>query len=152
MFLECLKLGIPIRGILHDFSKFRPSEFFPYAKHFYGEKGNIKKGRDKTGCYKPYDTGDFAFDYAWFLHQKRNSHHWQWWVMPLDSDGTVSQVVKLVPMKDKVVLEMVADWRGAGRAQGTPDVKAWYEKNKNKLVISCDTRLKVEKLLYGDSA
>lgn len=78
VFLECCKLGIPYLGIIHDWSKVLPSEFIPYARYFYGEKGdNIKKSRDKTGYYKPYDTGNSLFDFAWLLHQKRNKHHWQ---------------------------------------------------------------------------
>ena len=57
VFLECYKEGIIWRGITHDLSKFLPSEFFPYANHFYGEKNSdIKKGRDESGYYKPTDT------------------------------------------------------------------------------------------------
>ena len=36
VFLESCKLGIPIRGFVHDTSKFFPDEFFPYMNHFYG--------------------------------------------------------------------------------------------------------------------
>src|SRR5664280_1736204 len=82
VFIECCKLGIPWQGIVHDLSKFRPSEFFPYARHFHGV--GAKEWRDKTGYYKPTDTGDSAFDFAWFLHQKRNAHHWQYWIFPSD--------------------------------------------------------------------
>jgi hypothetical protein len=35
-FIECWKLGIPWRGIVHDLSKFRPCEWFPYVEYFYG--------------------------------------------------------------------------------------------------------------------
>lgn len=36
VFLECCKLGIPWRGIVHNLSKFLPSEWFPYVERFYG--------------------------------------------------------------------------------------------------------------------
>lgn len=136
VFVECCKYGMPLRGLLHDMSKLRLSEFIPYMHHF---GSGIKTGRDKTGYYKPHNTGDPAFDFAWFLHQKRNSHHWQYWILPTDGGGT-----KVLEMPLAVRKEMVADWRGAGRAQGTPDVLAWYAKNKDKLVLGPITRAWVE--------
>ena len=36
--------------------------------------------------------------------------------------------------------EMLADWRGAGRAQGKPDVRGWYEANKDKMDLHPHTR------------
>ena len=45
------------------------------------------------------------------------------------------------------VREMVADWIGAGRAQGKPDVAAWYAANAAKMVLHDDTRALVERLM-----
>jgi hypothetical protein len=36
VFIEACKLGIPWLGLIHDLSKFAPSEFIPYARYFYG--------------------------------------------------------------------------------------------------------------------
>lgn len=138
VFIECCKLGIPVRGLVHDLSKFRPSEWFPYANYFHKPKQ-----RDETGYYKPYDTGDKAFDYAWLLHQKRNKHHWQWWILPNDDGG-----VEILPMPDEYRKEMLADWRGAGRAQGYGDnTKEWYKVNRNKMQLHPETRAWIEKHL-----
>lgn len=38
VFLECCRLGIPLLGLLHDWTKFLPSEFVPYARWFYGRQ------------------------------------------------------------------------------------------------------------------
>jgi hypothetical protein len=135
--LECWRVGLYWRGLKHDASKILPSEFIPYANFFYGRK---PAKRDSTGYYKPTDTGDAAFDFAWLLHQKRNDHHWQWWLLPEDEGG-----VKILPMSPNARLEMLCDWRGAGRAQGTPDTVKWYEANKHKLQLHPDTREWVEK-------
>ena len=124
VFVECSRRGHPLMGLLHDMSKFRPSEFLPYANFFYGREA------------KP---GDEAFDFAWLLHQKRNKHHWQWWVLPEDEGGT-----KLIPMSDKHRVEMVCDWRGAGRAYGNNDTPGWYMANKHKLRLDPGTRAWVE--------
>lgn len=150
VFLECVKMAYDMRapmliwrGVMHDISKFLPSEFFPYSNHFYGEGKSIKSGRDETGYYKPTDTGDAKFDFAWLLHQKRNSHHWQWWVLPKDNGG-----MKVMKMGVIDILEMVCDWKGAGRAQGTPDTLAWYRKNKDKMMLDDSVRLVVEFLIH----
>jgi len=145
VFLECWKRGLGGLGILHDLSKFSPDEFVPYARHFYGPDSSHSngshqaRGRDETGYYKPTDTGDAAFDYAWLLHQKRNRHHWQWWILPEDSGGEI-----VLEMPWRYQKEMVADWRGAGRAQGTPDVQAWYAKNGHKMRLHPKTKISVE--------
>lgn len=128
VFKECCVQRLYWRGLVHDLSKFLPSEFIPYAKHFYGgEHEDISKGR-KDGYYKPTDTGDTAFDFAWLLHQKRNRHHWQCWVLPEDEGG-----MKILNMDGRCIDEMVCDWRSAGRAQHSPlTIGEWYGNIKIK--------------------
>lgn len=144
VFRAACRLNIPWLGFWHDMSKFLPSEFIPYAEFFYNPDGSPRQHRDKTGYYKPTDTGDAAFDFAWLLHQKRNRHHWQWWVLPEDCGN-----VKAIEVPLPYLREMVADWLGAGRAQGTPDVQAWYFANKDKMNLHPDTRKDVEIFLFG---
>lgn len=175
-----LRLGVPLwMLILHDWDKFLPDEWFPYARCFYKPDGT-----------KQYDeTQEFA--HAWMLHQHRNKHHWQWWVtigvltdnfgvdIP-DSDfmiwdrGDVSRVFKgdalsqplyevrtlhpdfiaIVPkpMPDIHRREMLADWRGAGRALGFPNTVEWYAKNREKLKLHLhpETRAWIEDQLHYD--
>jgi uncharacterized protein DUF5662 len=138
VFVECMKLGVPLWiAVWHDWDKFLPDEWFPYVNFFHGPKK--QPIRDETGYYKPTDTGDLAFDFAWLLHQKRNRHHWQWWVLPEDDGGT-----KVLEMSDVYRREMLADWRGAGKAQGTPSTYNWYYKNKDKMTLGQKTREWVE--------
>jgi len=116
------------------------SEFSPYANYFYGDKkSDIKKGRDKSGYYKPYDTGDEKFDFAWLLHQKRNDHHWQWWILPKDEGG-----FKVMPMKKNAIKEMICDWIGAGKAikgsGGINETIRWYRKNKDHMILHAETK------------
>ena len=50
--IECFKRGQYWRGIMHDMSKFRPSEFIPYAIYFYEDYNrDWKKLRDGINCY-----------------------------------------------------------------------------------------------------
>ncbi|HUU97269.1 MAG TPA: DUF5662 family protein [Phycisphaerae bacterium] len=146
--VECFRRGMIWRGIKHDWSKFLPSEWFPYARHFYNRDGSKIGVRDKTGYYKPTDTGDAAFDFAWLLHQKRNRHHWQWWCLPEDVSG-----LKVLMMNSWDVLEMVCDWTGAALAQGHGrDVQPWYEANKTKMQMHPATRAMVEAILTFEKA
>lgn len=130
VFLSCCEAGFWYiwLGLIHDISKLRPSEFIPYAKYFYG------KGSDEV---------EADFDLAWLLHQKRNKHHWQWWILPMD-DGTT----KVFDMPYKYLIEMICDWNGAGKAQkSTLTTLEWYEKNKEKIIISDKTKEKLLELL-----
>lgn len=143
VFLACLEYRVPLWiALFHDWDKFLPDEWFPYARFFYEPDGSKRQRRDSTGYYKPTDTGDADFDFAWLLHQKRNRHHWQWWVLPEDNGGE-----KVIPMWDVYRREMLADWIGAGKAQGTPETWVWYEANKEKMRLHPETRAWIEEQL-----
>lgn len=129
--LACLRTGAGLwRGIVHDASKVLPDEWGPYARTFYDANG--------TSRYEP----DVDFDGAWLRHQRRNRHHWQWWVLREDSGKVEPQ-----RMPDVFVSEMVADWIGAGRATGNPDTSGWYERNRTNMLLHRETRQLVERLL-----
>ena len=121
------------RALVHDLSKFLPSEWFPYAWTFYRQDGS------KRYCPTP------EFDMAWNHHQKRNKHHYQYYILQEDSGD-----VKVLKIPVKYVKEMVADWMGAGKAiTGKWEVKEWYKKNKNKMVMHNESRHLVEQILRG---
>lgn len=129
VFKGCVELGIPFAGIMHDLSKLLPSEWIPYAEFFYGNHG--KK--------RPQPVYD-AFMAAWMFHQRRNAHHWQYWVLRRD-DG----VVQPLEMPDRYRREMLADWRGVGPARGEgDDSRAWYQKNKHVIQLHPVTRRWIE--------
>lgn len=147
VFCECAKRGIVWRGLVHDWSKFLPSEFLPYYRHFYGQQD---RGRDETGYYKPAETGDYDFELAWLLHVSRNKHHWQFWILPCDEDGTGAPTdTKIYEMPEKYRKEMLADWIGAGKAQGATGVEFWWERNRSKLLLGPATRDWLEREITG---
>lgn len=150
VFIECCKLGIPLRGALHDLSKFLPSEFISYSRYFYGDYPERLTVYEKTHHWtlktKAIIKNDF--DLAWLKHQKRNPHHWQYWLLQNDSDG-----LKILEMPKKYMKEMLADWIGAGKAiHGENDVEEWYLKNKDNMLLHNSVRHWVEgKLFKGES-
>jgi hypothetical protein len=122
VFLACCRLGIPWRGIVHDLCKFLPCEWTPYVDSFYGPQPRTQAVKE-------------SFNRAWLHHQHASPHHWQFWVLRNDDGDT-----KILPMPDAIRREMVADWRGAGRALGHPDTAAWYAKNRDNIMLHPDTR------------
>lgn len=132
--VECIRLGIIWRGIIHDWTKFLPVEWFPYVSYFYGDGGD----RESKGQYK-IDEAPAAFEQAWNHHQKANDHHWQYWVR-FNDDGDI----RCLPMPEACRREMLADWIGAGRALGKPNTRAWYLANEKKIRLHPETRKWIE--------
>lgn len=130
----CFEEGLYWRGIMHDMSKFIPDEFIAYARWFF------LKTDDKQTQYQ----NKYYFDYAWLMHQKRNRHHWSYWVMPAYDGG-----MKCVEMPLRFIKEMICDWRGAGKAQGTSDgslegARDYYLANKDRMMMAPRTRMLLE--------
>jgi len=129
VFLECCKLGVPWLGIIHDISRFRPSEWFPYV-------ASQPYSRDN----KPVEITQ-RFMIAWNDHQHRNKHHWEYWI----HFDYHTHKMAVIEVPDKYRREMVADWRGAGRAKETPDVREWYR--RQEIILHPNTREWIEQEL-----
>lgn len=141
------RLGLGrLQLLIHDWHKFLPDEWGPYVRKFYG--GNypdeaFRWRNPQFGDILTQERVDAAFELAWLRHQKRGRHHWQWWLLPLDDGGT-----KILEMPSKYRREMLADWRGAGRAiTGKDETRAWYLKNREKMQLHPDTRAWIEREL-----
>ena len=143
--VECWKGGLYWAAIFHDWSKFLPDEFIPYARHFHGPqaKENLAAEKGKSGYKKPVKTKDPSFDRAWLRHTRRNPHHSEYWAM-----GKVGEEATPFPMPEKYVREMICDWRGAGRAQNNPTpTHEWYLSNRERLLLHPETESHVETAL-----
>lgn len=145
---ECFKHGIIWRGLAHDISKFKPSEFKAYRNFFCGK---YKSYTDFSTCLRiEFDCWSIskegvqeAFDYAWLSHQHTNPHHWQHWLLRMDDGST-----QAMPMPTQYWKEMVCDWIGAGLAiTGKREFKTWYSNNKDKMILHDQTRANVEEML-----
>ena len=131
VFKHCMRLGVPLwRALVHDWSKFTSAEWKPYVDFFYRST-------------MPVQQANPAFQLAWLHHQKSNAHHWQFWLLVNDEDGTAA-----LEMPETYVREMLADWAGAGQAiTGHVDPVGWYWKNGHKMIFHDKTRAMVEELL-----
>ena len=91
VFKFCCKLGMPIRGLMHDMSKFSPVEFFESIKYYDGKVTPIEF------CKK-----DKGYSLSWLHHKGRNKHHDSYWV-----DLSAPQAAPVIPYK--YVIEMLCD-------------------------------------------
>lgn len=140
---DCFRFGLLWRGVTHDLSKFLPCEWGPYVRHFYGpDKRAEQVSKASTGYFHAPKEKD-PFNYAWLHHIHRGSHHWQHWLLTQDED---EGLVLEMPVPD--VVEMVCDWRGAGRAQGHgDDLVPWYKAHEEKMKLHPNTKWHVENLV-----
>jgi hypothetical protein len=136
-----LRLGVPIwRLIVHDASKFGRAEWGPYVRKFYW-----------SSPLTPY--GEERFAAAWLHHWTHNPHHWEYFAHVQHPLLTVPAPLEdPSEMPETFVREMVADWHGAGRAQGKGnDVLDFYRAKGPAMRLHPDTRALVERLL-GDGS
>lgn len=119
---------------LHDHTKWNPEEYEAYDDYFYGKEG---KDEDDIAVI------DSAFDYAWLHHIHNNPHHWQYWVLINDEDGT-----KALEMPNEYVYEMIADWWAfSWRSGNLKEIFDWYDSHKEKMILHEKTRKLVESVL-----
>lgn len=106
---------------LHDISKFSAVEALPYASHDFSKSGK----------------GSIDFQIAWCHHKSKNEHHPEFWLNP-NRKGEVSPL----PMPDIYIMEMYADWIGAGRTYGN-ELETWLPDNFKTFNFHPETEAKV---------
>ena len=107
----CFKFGLYWQGIIHDLSKFSPTEFIPSVKYFQGNRSPIEAEKEEKG-----------YSMAWLHHKSRNKHHFLFWV-----DWNSKQCQYPVRMPLKYVYEMIADTVAAGKVYSKNAGKEWKQ-------------------------
>ena len=105
VFRYALIAGIPLRGLVHDLSKFSPTEFGQSVSFYSGKRSPIHYAREAN-----------SFSTAWLHHRGRNRHHFEYWV-----DNTARGGLITVPMPFLCALELICDRLGAARAYRKKD-------------------------------
>ena len=121
--IYCFKAGLYFQGIVHDLSKFSPTEFFESVKYYQGTRSPINACKEDKG-----------YSNAWLHHKGRNKHHHEYWQDDFDKGVTHLE------MPFKYALEMVCDFLGANHAYCGKDFSFltlldWWE-NRKKVLTS----------------
>jgi len=105
---------------VHDFSKFGPQEFEPYARNFYGVTHGAEERPDE-------------YMVAWKHHYTMNPHHWQFWAVGLNKDFPDAGIPRTMP--EEYAKEMICDWHGAAEAYGGKrDIAGWLNGDDGRAV------------------
>lgn len=96
---------------IHDMSKFSANEAFGYASYDFKN---------------PSESSKAGFEKAWHHHKMNNPHHPEYWFNP-----NRSGILEPIQMPPLYVMEMIADWIGAGKTYGS-SLEEWLPKNLQK--------------------
>ncbi len=100
VFYYCCRAGIPLQGLLHDLSKFSPTELLPGIRYYQGNRSPNEQERELTG-----------YSSAWMHHKGRNKHHFEYW-----SDvNPETRCYEPVQMPQRYLIEMFCDRVAASR-------------------------------------
>lgn len=134
----CFKVGLYRQGILHDLSKYSPTEFWVGAKYYQGTRSPNNAERE-----------DIGYSSAWLHHKGRNRHHYEYWI-DYNSNGELVPC----PMPDKYLAELIMDRIAASKVyegKNYTDASALkYYQNRNSSeneYIHEDTKAQIEFLL-----
>ena len=134
----CFSVGLYWQGILHDLSKYMPSEFFVGARYYQGTQSPNNAERLEKG-----------YSSAWLHHKGRNKHHYEYW-----TDYSVKRGAGIVPAKMplRYVVEMfmdrVAASKNYNKGSYTDDLPLrYYQSGSAARYMHDDTRKLLEKLL-----
>lgn len=91
----CFQVGLYWQGIVHDLSKFSPTEFGAGIRYFQGTRSPNAREREVYG-----------YSRAWLHHKGRNKHHFEYWT---DVSGDKKHCLDGKKMPPRYLAEMVMD-------------------------------------------
>ena len=91
----CFKVGLYKQGLLHDLSKYSPTEFLVGCQFYQGTRSPNNAEREVKG-----------YSAAWLHHKGRNRHHYEYW---LDYSTNPDEGIIGMKMPVKYVVEMFID-------------------------------------------
>ncbi len=117
---NCFKVGLYKQGLLHDLSKYSPTELITGVKYYQGTRSPNAVEREEKG-----------YSIAWLHHKGRNRHHFEYWIDFSRAAGGLAGA----KMPLNYVIEMVMDRIAASRVyrgKEYTDASAWeyYQREK----------------------
>lgn len=140
----CFKVGLYRQGILHDLSKYSPTEFMVGCKFYQGNMSPNNVERMEKG-----------YSSAWLHHKGRNKHHLEYWIdYAVNTDNTAKVHGGMTGMKMplRYVVEMFIDRVCASKNYQKErytdrSALAYFEHGKDHYMIHEDTEAMLAYLL-----
>lgn len=135
----CFRVGLYRQGLLHDLSKYSPSEFLVGVRYYQGDRSPNNAEREALG-----------YSSAWLHHKGRNKHHYEYWIDY--SNKEIPGGMAPAPMPTRYVVEMFMDRIAAckiyhGSSYTDRDPLEYYESGKTPPPIHPKTKRLLEHLL-----
>ena len=93
----CFRVGLKWQGLIHDLSKYSPTEFSVGVRYYQGNRSPNNAEREATGVTK-----------AWLHHKGRNKHHYEYWI-DYDIEKRTDPPLCGMKMPKRYVVEMAMD-------------------------------------------
>ena len=134
---HCFRLGLYSQGLLHDLSKYSPTEFVQGMTYYQGTRSPNNAEREDKG-----------YSEAWLHHKGRNKHHFEYW-----TDLSLQTMrYEPVDMPVEYLVEMVMDRIAAcktyqGKNYTDASALAYLNKARESGSVHPDTMRKLRFLL-----
>lgn len=141
----CFRVGLYGQGIMHDLSKYTPTEFLVGCKYYQGTMSPNNAERKAVG-----------YSSAWLHHKGRNKHHLEYWIdygIPVEVNGKLEHgEICGMKMPVRYVVEMFIDRVSASKNYQKDNYTdesplAYYNKGREHYILHDDTRALLELLL-----
>lgn len=141
VFKLCCRAGIPWRGLVHDLSKYSPTEFWEGVKYYQGDRSPILACIEEEGYSK-----------AKLHHRGRNKHHPAYWYDEFAKEPTpiIPYVYVAEMICDKIAASM--NYNGKKWTDDSP-MEYWNSRNDTDILNPkiCDMLTEVFRMVavYG---
>ena len=135
--LGCFRIGLYWQGLIHDLSKYSPTEFRVGVRYYQGHRSPNGAEREEKG-----------YSEAWMHHKGRNRHHYEYWT---DLDRRTRRY-EPIPVPRRYLAEMIMDRRAAcmtyeGSAYTDASALAYHRRSLEKDLMHPETSRQLEFLL-----
>lgn len=139
---HCFAVGLYYQGIMHDMSKYMPSEFLEGCRYYQDGKRSPNNGEREAKGYS----------FAWMHHKGRNRHHFEFWTDYAAKPMKGQHPVGAVQMPRKYVAEMLMDRISASKTYLKEDYTRheplkYFQKGKGKHLMHPQTSRELERML-----
>ena len=134
----CFKVGLYRQGIMHDWSKYSPTEFLVGCRYYQGNMSPNNAERAQKG-----------YSLAWLHHKGRNKHHLEYWTdYSLEHDGQMAGMRMPVRYVVEMFIDRISASKNYQKGNYTDESPlAYYRKGKDHYLLHEETRALLEELL-----
>lgn len=139
---HCFRIGLYRQGLMHDLSKYMPSEFLMGCRYYADGKASPNNN----------ERLDRGYSAAWLHHKGRNRHHFEYWLDYAIRPGKDQYPLQAVQMPRRYVAEMLMDRICASKnynkaAYTQHDPLAYFERGRGHYLLNSQTSRELHGML-----